>query len=305
MELNRFSKYAWGVLAFNIGVILWGAYVRATGSGAGCGSHWPLCNGVVIPIEPQIETVIEFIHRLTSGTALLLVVGMFIWAMRVYPKEHAVRTAANFSLFFIITEALVGAGLVLFQWVALNDSIERVISMAVHLVNTFLLLAALTLTAWWGSGGRPARIANRGWQIWAFGLAYLALMMLGVTGAITALGDTLFPAGSLQEGVIQDFSATSHFLIRLRIWHPLIAIMSGTYILVLAGLTAMYHAESWVKRFTMILIGLFLIQIIAGLVNLVLLAPITMQITHLLLADMVWIALVLFGAAHFADYESE
>jgi len=304
MKLNRFAKYAWGVLAFNIGVILWGAYVRATGSGAGCGSHWPLCNGEVIPIEPQIETVIEFTHRLTSAAALLLVIGMFVWARRAYPQGRIVRVGASLSLFFIITEALVGAGLVLFQWVALNDSLERVISMAVHLVNTFLLLAALTLTAWWASGGRPLRLNGSG-QAWAFGLAYLAVMILGVTGAITALGDTLFPASSLQEGVIQDFSAASHFLIRLRVWHPLIAIISGTYILILSGLTALFRPQALVKRFTMILIGLFMAQLIAGLVNLVLLAPIPMQIIHLLLADLVWIALVLLGAANFAIDETD
>jgi heme A synthase len=144
MQLTRFAKYAWGVLAYNILVILWGAYVRATGSGAGCGSHWPLCNGEVIPRAEQVETLIEFAHRLTSGLSLLLVVGLLVWAFRSYPKGHLVRLGAGLSMFFIITEALVGAGLVLFEWVAQDVSSGRVISMAVHLVNTFLLLASLT-----------------------------------------------------------------------------------------------------------------------------------------------------------------
>jgi len=302
MKMNRFAKYAWGVLAVNIAVILWGAFVRATGSGAGCGSHWPLCNGEVIPLQPQIETVIEFTHRLTSGAALLLVVAMFVWARRAYPPGQAVRRGAKWSLFFIITEALVGAGLVLFQWVALNDSLERVISMAVHLVNTFLLLAALTLTAWWASGGRPLQLRRGPAQAplrLAFGLAFLAVMILGVTGAITALGDTLFPAGSLQEGIAQDFSPTAHFLVRLRVWHPLVAILSAAYVLVLAGLAAMSRPDAWVKRFSNLLMVLFLVQIVAGSINLVLLAPIPLQIIHLLLADLVWIGLVLLAAAYF------
>ena len=112
MRLTNFAKYAWGVLAYNLVVILWGAYVRATGSGAGCGSHWPLCNGEVIPRAQQVETMIEFTHRLTSGMAMLLVAGLLIWALRAYPKGHQVRTGAWLSAFFIITEALVGAGLV-------------------------------------------------------------------------------------------------------------------------------------------------------------------------------------------------
>src|SRR5690606_20615724 len=107
-------------------------FVRATGSGAGCGSHWPTCNGQIIPRPEHIEMLIEFIHRLTSGLAGVVVLLLFIWAFRAYPKRHLVRKAAAFSLFFVITEGLVGAGLVLFEWVAYNDSIARVISMAVH-----------------------------------------------------------------------------------------------------------------------------------------------------------------------------
>ena len=122
MKLTRFAKYAWFVLIFNLGVILWGAYVRATGSGAGCGSHWPLCNGEVIPRTGQIETLVEFTHRLSSGAAFLLVVGMLVWAWRIFPRRHRVRAAAIFSMIFMITEAFVGAGLVLFELVADNAS---------------------------------------------------------------------------------------------------------------------------------------------------------------------------------------
>ena len=153
MKLTNYAKYAWGVLAYNLLVILWGAYVRATGSGAGCGSHWLLCNGEVIPRAPGMETMIKLTHRLTSGLAFLLVLGMLVWALSAYSRGHSVRRGAWLSTFFILTEALVGAGLVLFEWVADDVSTGRVISMAVHLINTFLLLACLALTAWWASGG--------------------------------------------------------------------------------------------------------------------------------------------------------
>ncbi len=52
MSQAWFSRYAWGVLLWNVLVALWGAYVRATGSGAGCGSHWPTCNGEILPRAP-------------------------------------------------------------------------------------------------------------------------------------------------------------------------------------------------------------------------------------------------------------
>jgi heme A synthase len=304
MSLSGFAKYAWCVLAYNIVVILWGAYVRATGSGAGCGSHWPLCNGVVIPIEPQIETIIEFTHRLSSGVSLLLVVGLFFWAFRAFPKGHIVRTGAKLSLFFIVTEAIVGAGLVLFEWVALNDSIERVVSMSVHLINTFLLLAALTLTAWWASGGKRVDPGRGGGLRWLFAIGIISVLILGITGAITALGDTLFPAGTLVEGIAQDLSPTAHFLVRLRVWHPLIAILSATYIIVLTVLTGLLREDRKLRRIATVLSTLFVVQLIAGLVNLVLLAPVAMQLIHLLLADLIWISLVLMSALTFERGES-
>lgn len=296
MRLNRFAKLSWGVLIYNLLVVLWGAYVRATGSGAGCGSHWPLCNGEVLPVNPQIETMIEFAHRLSSGLAFLLVLALFILAMRNYPQGSTVRLGAGLAMFFIITEALVGAGLVLFEWVADNVSIGRVISMAVHLINTFLLLASLALTAWWSSGGQPVQIKGRRWQTWAFLIGFLGIILIGVTGAITALGDTVFPAESLIEGVRQDFSPTAHFLLRLRIWHPIISIMVGFYLMFLSGLTAMFSQDKMIKRIAVVLSVFFVTQFIAGLVNLILLAPVWMQIIHLLLADLVWITLVLFSA---------
>lgn len=297
---SAFAKFAWFNLAYNLFVILWGAYVRASGSGAGCGSHWPLCNGVVVPRAPQIETLVEFTHRLSSGLALVLVLVLAFWAWRIYPRGHRVRRGAGFSVFFMVTEALVGAGLVLFEWVAHDQSLGRVISMGVHLVNTFLLLACITLTAWWASGG-PALDLHRSdsRKAW-FIVAFLAMLVLGVSGAITALGDTLFPAGSLAAGIAEDFNEEAHFLVRLRVWHPILAILVGTYLFLLAALTAMFSDEKVVKRIAYALIGLFLVQLLAGLVNLILLAPIWMQIVHLLLADLVWITLVLLAAVTFA-----
>ena len=303
MTRTRFSTFAWVVLAFNLLVILWGAYVRATGSGAGCGSHWPLCNGVVVPLQPQIETIVEFTHRLTSGLAFLIVLVLVVWAFRAYPRGHPVRLGATLSMIFIITEALVGAGLVLYGWTAEDQSIGRVISISIHLVNTFLLLATLTLTAWWASGGERIVLRGQGISVWLFVIGFLGVLILGVSGAITALGDTLFPAGSLSEGIAQDFVPTAHFLVRLRVWHPVIAMLNGLYLLFLGGLIYQFRATPRIQRLALTLGALFLAQLVAGMINLGLLAPVWMQLVHLLLADMVWIALVLLAAANFGESE--
>jgi heme A synthase len=296
-EMSKFAKYSWFVLAITIGVILWGALVRATGSGAGCGSHWPSCNGVVVPFNPTTETFIEFTHRATSGIAFLLVVGMVVWAFRNYPKGHPLRLGASMSMFFMTTEALVGASLVLFGWVGDDASLGRAISISVHLVNTFLLLAALSLTAWWASGGALFHLRGHGLVLVALAAGLLGVMVIGVTGAITALGDTLFPAGSLVEGFRQDIDPSAHFLIQLRVFHPLIAILVGFYQFFVASLIGLFSSNLVVKRFALSVIVLFFIQLVAGVVNLVLLAPIWMQLVHLFLADMVWISLVLLTAS--------
>lgn len=296
MQLSRFAKYAWFVLLFNLGVILWGAYVRATGSGAGCGSHWPLCNGVVIPRSQQIETMVEFTHRATSGIAFMLVLGMLVWAWRKFPRRHRIRKVALISMVFMITEALVGAGLVLLELVAENASIGRAFSISIHLINTFLLLAFITITAWWASGGNQVRLRWGETNLWLLFVGLLGVILLGMSGALTALGDTLFPVSSLEEGLRQDFSPAAHFLIRLRIFHPTIAVIVSVYIiLIISWITNKANIErnKILGRATILVV---LLQLLAGLLNLILLAPVWLQLVHLLLADLIWIGMVLFAA---------
>jgi heme a synthase len=282
---RRFSQVAWGLLAYNILVVLWGAFVRATGSGAGCGDRWPLCNGVMVPHAPRIETIIEFTHRATSALALAAVAALCVWAFRLFPRGHRARACAALSVLFLFAEALLGAGLVLFQYVEHNASAGRAAYLSAHLVNTQFLLAMLTLTAWFGSD--PVSRAWRG----APKLVVAALpvaIVVAVSGAIAALGDTLFPAASVASGMRQEFSQTASALLRLRAVHPVLAVLGGAMLLA-AAVTAMRSGRS---RMGAILAALVLLQLAAGAVNIVLLAPVWMQVLHLLLADLLWVALV-------------
>jgi len=283
---SGFGIFAWFVLAYNILVVLWGAYVRATGSGAGCGDHWPLCNGQVTPHSGSVATLIEFTHRASSGIDLALVAVLILWAFRAFPKGHAARPGAVLSGVFLMTEALIGAGLVLFDQVAKNPSLTHAWSLAVHLINTLTLLACLTLTAWWGTG-KP-RVRLRGRARWVAAATLAAVMLLGVSGAIAALGDTLFPAPSLAAGFAQDLSPTANLFVRLRVLHPMLAAGVGTWLLFFAG-SAMERA----RVAAIAVMTLVVAQIAAGGLNLLLLAPVWMQLVHLLLADLLWVALVL------------
>lgn len=295
--MGRFAKYAWGVLAANLAVVLWGAYVRASGSGAGCGSHWPLCTGVVIPQSPTLATLVELTHRVSSGAALLLVLGLLVWSRRAAAAGSPVRLGAGLSAGFMLGEAFLGAGLVLFELVAHNDSLARALSLGAHLLNTFLLLGSLALTAWWASGGSWPRLSGRGATPWLVGLGLLGTLLVGMTGAITALGDTLFPPASLLEALRQDTSPTAHLLVRLRVLHPALAIGVGLYLLAVAVTLAARTRDAGIARLGRAAGALVVTQWLTGMVNVALLAPIWLQLTHLLLADLVWIVLVLLGAA--------
>jgi heme A synthase len=295
---DRFARYSWFTLAFNIAVILWGAAVRATGSGAGCGSHWPLCNGEVVPRAPQLETLIELTHRVTSGIALLLVVGLLVGAFRLRPRGHAARRAAVFSMILMLTEAAVGAGLVLFELVAKNQSIARALFMGTHLVNTFFLLAALTLTAHFAGGGAPFRVRGQGPLGRGLVLGFAGLLVAGVSGAVAALGDTLYLSGAV-------LSPTGELLVQLRVFHPYLSIAAGIFTLWLALQVMKRRLGPESRRRALWVGGLVFVQLVAGVVNVLLQAPVWMQIVHLLLADLLWIGYLLLGATTLAAQGEE
>ncbi len=293
-RMRAFARLAWSALAVNVLVIAWGALVRATGSGAGCGQHWPLCDGQVLPRSPGVEMAIELTHRATSGLALVLVVVLFLWARWLFARGHAARSAAGAALALIAVEALLGAGLVLFGWVAKDASAGRGWAMALHLVNTFLLLGALALTAGWSGGEGRVQIRPGGLtRLLAFSLA--AVLLAGVSGAVAALGDTLFPAVSFTQGLADELAGGAHVLLRLRVVHPFAALVAAGLIVVTAAAAARQRADPRVQQAALLLAVLVLVELVAGVANLLLLAPVWMQLVHLALADATWIALVLMG----------
>ena len=296
MKLKNFAAFTWGVLAWNLVVILWGAYVRATGSGAGCGQHWPLCDGQVLPQAPDVKMTIEFTHRLLSGGALLLVAAMVIWGFRITTKGHPVRKGLVAAGIFILVEALLGAGLVLFELVAENSTGARAFAVALHLANTFLLVACLTLTAYWASGGNAVQLRGQGLKAWSLAGGLLGMVLIGMSGAVTALGDTLFPVSSLAEGLLADLDPNAHFLVRLRVYHPVVAALVAGYSLYLVRMLFARNRGLARKLLAALIVSGF-VQLCLGLVNLLLLAPIPMQMIHLLSADLVWITYVLTAAA--------
>lgn len=292
VRVRAFIKFGWVTLALTVLVIVWGGVVRATGSGAGCGSHWPLCNGDVVPLAPTVGTIIEFVHRLTSGAVMLLAVGLVVMARRAFPAGHLARKWAVITLVFMLIEAAIGAGIVLLRLVEDNASLLRAGYVGGHLVNTLLLVGAMTTTIWAAQppAGRRADLPDHA-STAGFSAAMVAMFVIAATGAIVALGDTLFPHASLAEGLAADFDPTAHFLIRLRIWHPILAAAVGLYLFWLAWRHPVFAGEAQAtprQLVMMLVVG----QCALGLVNLLLLAPLALQMAHLLVSNLLWIPLV-------------
>lgn len=293
MSLSGVRKFAWATLVYMVFVIVWGAFVRATGSGAGCGDHWPLCNGQVIPRAPTAATLIEISHRLTSGLSLVMVVILFFMARRVSAKQSALRSAAGWSLGFIIVEALIGAGLVLFELVAHNASLKRVFSMSAHLLNTFALLGALCLVI----HRADASIQHRKFNSSDLGLLKLPIVtaillsLTGMTGAIAALGDTLYSAfGTMPLQAYLDGEVP--LLLRLRLVHPVVAIATAAFLVWYQVQVADRFREVSMTRLTWLVSSLTLLEMGLGFVNVYLMAPVWMQLVHLGVGVSLWISFI-------------
>lgn len=289
---RRYRLLAWASLWFTVVVVLGGAVVRASGSGDGCGETWPRCEGSLIPLGGGAETAIEFAHRsLTLVLGVVLVwFGWVTW--RRVESGHPVRRWTMWAAIFFAGEVAIGAVLVVFGWVDTDQSLGRLVAVPIHLVNTFLLLAALAGAAF--HAGRPAPDVrwpdrrSRGYLAAALGI----LLVVAAMGALNALADTLHEADSLAEGVAADFDPDSPLLVQLRIYHPMVAIIGG-----LALVWLMRHplvdTENRAGRLRALITGVVFLQFAIGIVNVVLLTPIELQVVHLLTADVLWIASVL------------
>lgn len=278
------SRYAAFVLIFMVLDILEGAVVRATGSGAGCGNHWPLCNGQVIPVHPRVATVIEFGHRSLTGLISALVFSLIAWVFFAHPARSRARRAALWTLALLILEAFLGAVLVKGGYVEKNASTARVVIQGIHFTNTMLLLGAIALTWWWSRDRDEALDRLPPEARYVAWTALLASLLTGAAGSVAALADTIFPSPSLAEGLAADFAASAPLLIRMRWIHPVAAI--------LATACAVWFARrlrTRPARWFALLMGL---QLCLGLLDVLLLAPVWLQVLHLALADAIWVALI-------------
>jgi cytochrome c oxidase assembly protein subunit 15 len=294
-KMPQVARFAWTALCWNVAVVLWGAYVRATGSGAGCGNRWPLCDGDVVGASANGQTIVEFTHRITSAISLLMVIGLVVWCWRVTKKGDWARYPAFLAAALLANEALLGAALVLSKHVGNDRSAGPLPFLCLHFGNTLLLLATLSLTAnWLSTDSRRFTLIRKWRQVSSIGLGLLAMMVTGISGAVAALADTLFPSNSLAASVAQDFSSATPALLRVRLLHPAVAMVAACCVLCVVWRSS--TGLNRPSRSAITLIILLFMQVGIGIANVLLLAPVWVQITHLFVADALWILLVLASA---------
>ena len=280
MKLISYTKLG---IVLSILSILAGAFVRATGSGDGCGSTWPTCKGKIIPQLSDTSEIIEFSHRSISG--ILLIVTLIIFTKsRNMSKGSIIRTTVNFLTFFVVFEAAIGAVIVLYEWVGLNSSLPRIVAVPIHLVNTFGLLACYAILY---------KVLLNNFknikQLWDRRFVFIAFLFLlsGATGSITALADVLFPSASFYEGLMEDFDRTSELLTRLRILHPMVA--TGLSVALIIESRKVQKDYKIDVKFFQILV---FIAVILGVLNVLSNILLLLSILHLAIADLLWITYI-------------
>ena len=270
---------AWATLIINAIVILQGAVVRVTGSGAGCGRDWPRCQGEIVLLSHGMATWIEFSHRALSGVA-----------MRLRHSRRGFFCMARLAFLFLLVEALIGAITVLSGLTGDNVSVARGLLVAFHLLNSLLLTGVLALTTLHAYPGQvwPPAWQGKGGLLWLTGLGLLGMLLLMFTGGIAAMGNTMFPPESLESSLAEDFGAQSHPLIRLRILHPLLGIGVGAWLWLSLAWAAARHPVAQARPFRNLLAGVYALQLLVGTANLALLGPVLLHLGLALLAFVLW-----------------
>lgn len=293
MKTERFAKFAWFVLLYNLAAVAWGVFVRASKSGDGCGTSWPLCDGASIPLNGDISRIVEASHRISTSMVGLWAIVMVVWAFRLFPKGHLARFASVGFFTMSIVEGLIGYALVANRLVVMNDSALRAGYMASHVVSTFLLLGFSVLAIQAAVMKSPIELKGQRAVGWILGIASVGIIFLGISGAISALGHQLKPVDNVLQAALNP---ATFWMVRLQPLHPLIAISIGLYLLLAGGLIQHLRPDENVRKAVRWMIGLYGIQLGLGAMNIWFSAPIVMQMVHLVMADINWISLVVLAS---------
>ncbi len=280
MSLKRYRSYLVFLWIYSILVIVWGAWVRISKSGDGCGTSWPLCNNTIIPDTENTHTLIELTHRLSTGIYGILAILLVIWTFKLYSKQHNIRKISLFILSLTILEALIGAKLVLFGLVGGNTGVDRIIVMSLHQVTSVLLTGSVAKAYY-------LTFTNKINPSYLIATLKIMFLLIVATGGIAALSNTVFPSNSIIEGLMSDLDPNSHILLKLRIIHPILA-MTLTFAMLFI-IIKLYKDD---PKYAIKLSIFISIGVVIGLITLITLSPTYMKLIHLTIAHIIWAVIV-------------
>ena len=285
-SVQTLYRASWAIVAYTIVIIAWGAWVRISGSGDGCGDHWPLCHGAAVPIGGSVKTWTEVAHRYSTAIFGIFILAQLVAIRRITPKENPARYWIWYTLFFTATEALIGRMLVKQGLVNESESLSRMYVMPLHLLNTSLLLFSSVMTAESVKFGarRPVQV-SRTTKRWGFTISLLLALLLG-TGAIAALGSHLLPASSLSTGLADDLSATSHPAVRLRLLHPVLGLLIPVGVVLFISISSARASNPTLRTLYQRFGWAVGIMVVIGVATLTLLAPTWLKLLHLTMANL-------------------
>ncbi|HLO97228.1 MAG TPA: COX15/CtaA family protein, partial [Fimbriimonas sp.] len=281
-ENSEFAKFCWYTLVYTLAVVAWGVFLRASNFGDGCGSNWPFCGDNVDPIKGPVATLVESSHRISTMLLGVLCLIIVFWAYKSFEKGHPARKFAGGFLFMTLFEGWIGRYLVKRDLVTVNDTVERAVWMGVHVLSTFLLLGALVGAALSASKIRPITFKKQGAVGWLLGFGFIGTMLLGVSGAIAAFGHQVDPS---VVGLADRLKPTAFWAHKLAIAHPIGSVSIGLYLMLMSSLVQHLRQDPFVKNASRALIGILIIQGVVGVANILLKAPVALQMAHLVLAD--------------------
>lgn len=291
---QRFANFAWFNLIYNLLVVAFGVFLRASGSGDGCGENWPFCTGDKNPANGPWASLIESSHRISTVLVGLFSFIMLGWSFRSFAKGHPVKKFAVAYFVFTLLEGLIGRHLVVNGLVTSNDTVQRAIWMAIHVLSTFVLLGSIAGAGLSASGIRPPNFKGQGVVGWLLGFGFVGTMLLGVSGAISAFGHQVRPdVADLSERL----KPAAFWASKLAIAHPIGSASIGLFLLLMSGMIQHLRPDPFVKNASKMVSSLLVIQMCLGALNIVLKAPIPMQMIHLVMADLNWISIVVLAMA--------
>lgn len=299
-----FRRLALATLAATFVLIVIGGIVRVSDSGLGCGPAgsgfhgWPFCNGDVVP-GVDLNSIIEYSHRTVASLVGLMTLALAVLAFRRHRAHRRLVQATAAAFVLVVAQGVLGA-------VVVEENLEELL-VAAHLGLAMIFLA-LVLWIWRASkpeaaGRAPAEGGRRFRPLaWVAAGAILCTIVAGGYMAGTQnygradyrLGDGAHHACGKEfptcNGSFLPFGEAR--LVDIHLTHRVFVYLASALVLWLSMLAVRRRPSATVVRLAYGALGVLLLQILVGALNVWLDEYEALIVTHLTLGTLLWGLLV-------------